>query len=570
MKKIARQVFRQILPFAALLVSFSVASPALSDEKPAPVAPQKREGWSFTEAGLIPLQSSGRLKPLDSFAREIVLFETGSRVFQGWDPVEMIISWMTHAQAWDQVQFLQISRADVKRQLGLEEKRSRFSPQELYKNMALAQYASRMPPEGTKLTDREQELKRVLDRLGLFRSVVSGDAWTVVPTDPTQSWKNLANIDPQTASANDQLIRNSFVELFHSYQDGDGATFARASTRTKAAVEGDIPGWNEREAKAIVAESFYNRTRPFLIAWIFYLLSAVLWIITSQRSKLRRGVAWLSLSIALGAHILGFALRCYVAGRPPVTNMYESIVWVSFGVVVFALVLYAIQRQAIALIVACTLAAFGLIAGDAAPAMLDPGLHPLVPVLRSNYWLTVHVLTITLGYAAFALSFGLGDVVLFKYLKRALKREGGATPSSIVSLNQLTYRSMQFGVVLLAAGTILGGIWADYSWGRFWGWDPKEVWALIALLCYLVILHGRYAGWVAQFSFSVWTVASFLSVIMAWYGVNFVLGVGLHSYGFSSGGRGWVAAFVGLQMLYVLAVVLVHRLNERRVNTSAS
>src|SRR6202000_2556326 len=143
---------------------------------------------------------------------------------------------------------------------------------------------------------------------------------------------------------------------------------------------------------------------------------------------------------------------------------------------------------------------------------------------------------------AFALTLGLANVTLFYFVRKEKLIK-------IQSLNQLTYRAMQFGVVLIAAGTILGGVWADYSWGRFWGWDPKEVWALIVLLCYLTILHGRFTGWVSQFGFAAWSVVAFLSVIMAWYGVNFVLGVGLHSYGFSSGGGQGV-------VLSVLTVVL--------------
>jgi hypothetical protein len=106
--------------------------------------------------------------------------------------------------------------------------------------------------------------------------------------------------------------------------------------------------------------------------------------------------------------------------------------------------------------------------------------------------------------------------------------------------------------VLVATGTILGGVWADSSWGRFWGWDPKEVWALITLLVYLVPLHGRFAGWVGTFGLLVSAVVCFGSVLMAWYGVNFVLGVGLHSYGFSAGGGQGV---VLLTTLVVLAVV---------------
>jgi cytochrome c-type biogenesis protein CcsB len=259
--------------------------------------------------------------------------------------------------------------------------------------------------------------------------------------------------------------------------------------------------------------------------------------------------------VASACLIAGIVMRCYVAGRPPVTNMYESIIWVSIGQVVFAAVLYAIHRQGIVMLVSCVLATMGLIAADSAPAVMDPGLHPLVPVLRSNYWLTIHVLTITLGYAALALTLGLANVSLWNFFRS--DRPGAKI--RIASMNQLTYRAMQFGVVLLAAGTILGGVWADYSWGRFWGWDPKEVWALIALLCYLVILHGRFTGWVTQFGFAVWSVIAFLSVIMAWYGVNFVLGVGLHSYGFASGGFTQMATFVGLQMAWVGVVTFVYK-----------
>jgi ABC-type transport system involved in cytochrome c biogenesis permease subunit len=111
-----------------------------------------------------------------------------------------------------------------------------------------------------------------------------------------------------------------------------------------------------------------------------------------------------------------------------------------------------------------------------------------------------------------------------------------ATLAIVKPLSNFVYRAMQVGVLLIAAGTILGGVWADYSWGRFWGWDPKEVWALITLLVYLIPLHGRFAGWVSTFGLVAASVGCFLSVIMAWYGVNFVLGVGLHSYGFVEGG----------------------------------
>jgi len=555
-----------------------ISAVSVSAAEPAPVA---HPNWSFKEAGLIPVQSGGRVKPLDSLAREMILYETGSRKFEGWDPVDLFLSLIAYPKSWDEKAFIQINREDVRRQLGLDEKRTRFAPHELFNNFALAQYAEYSgkkgqvePPsvsQGKPKADlREEELKRVLDRLGTLRLIVSGDVWLVVPKAAPAAWLSLAGTEPEG-----ETIRSRFVTLLQSYMAGDEAAFNTASIAARHAVEVQVPNWTTSMERSIRAESFYNRTRPFLIAWILYATAALFWAFgiagLEGRAAGTGGRFWsgmITFAKSLGAtaflvHVGGIAFRCYVAGRPPVTNMYESIMWVSLGVVVFAAILYAIQKQAVGLIVAFTLAAFGLIAGDAAPAMMDPGIHPLVPVLRSNYWLTIHVLTITLGYAAFALTLGIANVTLFHFLKQHWNgvKSGAAhvaATQKIAALNQLTYRAMQFGVVLLAAGTILGGIWADYSWGRFWGWDPKEVWALIALLSYLVILHGRFTGWVKQFAYAAWTVVAFLSVVMAWYGVNFILGVGLHSYGFSTGGRGWVAGFVGAQLAYVGFVTWIY------------
>jgi ABC-type transport system involved in cytochrome c biogenesis permease subunit len=244
-------------------------------------------------------------------------------------------------------------------------------------------------------------------------------------------------------------------------------------------------------------------------------------------------------------HTAGFILRMVVSGRPPVTNMYESVIWVSWGCVLFAGIIGWAYKKAIIPASASVFAIVALVLADSLPSVLDPSIQPLEPVLRSNFWLTIHVLTITLSYAAFALSLCLGNVVLGNFLFRPGKTE-------VIQYSSLyMYRAMQIGVVLLLAGTILGGVWADYSWGRFWGWDPKEVWAAIALLLYLAVLHGRFAGWLLGFGFAACTVLSFLGVLMAWYGVNFVLGAGLHSYGFGTGGTGYVLCYVVAQVAFI-------------------
>jgi cytochrome c-type biogenesis protein CcsB len=270
-------------------------------------------------------------------------------------------------------------------------------------------------------------------------------------------------------------------------------------------------------------------------------------------------ISWSALLIAFALHVYGFALRVYLTGRAPVSNMYETVVWVAFGSVVFGMIFETIFRKKFILIAAGIVAVLCLIIADMAPAILDHSLQPLEPVLRSNYWLTIHVLTITLSYSAFFLAFVLGNIGLIYFIRGEQRNL-----TAILEMNRAIYRALQVGVVLLAAGIILGGIWADYSWGRFWGWDPKETWALIALLGYLAILHGRLGGWLRQFGLMAGAIIGFNLVIMAWYGVNYVLGAGLHSYGFGAGGVEYVASFVALNLLYVLHVGMLRYFREKR------
>ena len=127
------------------------------------------------------------------------------------------------------------------------------------------------------------------------------------------------------------------------------------------------------------------------------------------------------------------------------------------------------------------------------------------------------------------------------------------------NLSLFLYRALQVGTLFLAVGTLLGGVWASYSWGRFWGWDPKETWALIATLGYLAILHARMTGWIKDFGMAVGSLLGYLLVLMAWYGVNFVLGTGLHSYGFGSGGYWYVGGFVAFEVFVITAALLRRR-----------
>ena len=251
----------------------------------------------------------------------------------------------------------------------------------------------------------------------------------------------------------------------------------------------------------------------------------------------------------MAAMLVGFFMRVTISGRAPVTNMYESVVYVGLGVTAIGLILELIYRKRFIAVAAAAVSTVALVLADNCPSVLDSSLQPLQPVLRNNFWLVIHVMTITLSYAAFALAMGIANITLGYFLVRSENRP------AIEALSRFTYRALQVGVVLLATGTFLGGMWAAYSWGRFWGWDPKEVWALIALLGYLAVLHARFAGWVKHRGLAALAVGCFALVIVAWYGVNFVLGAGLHSYGFGGGGKLFMGTLIGVQSLYVAAAL---------------
>jgi cytochrome c-type biogenesis protein CcsB len=265
------------------------------------------------------------------------------------------------------------------------------------------------------------------------------------------------------------------------------------------------------------------------------------------RSWWLTGAGLFAMGVGFALQTYGLALRALIAGRAPVTNMYESIVFAAWGAVAVALVFEARHGVRLFAASAAFVAVPFLLIADGVP-IFDSAIDPLAPVLRDNFWLTTHVLTITLGYAALFLALALGHLSLGL-------QWWNASESRVRTVSNFLHRVMQAGTLLLAAGTLLGGVWASYSWGRFWGWDPKETWALIALLVYLAILHARFTGWIHDLGLAAGSIVGGLSVLMAWYGVNYVLGTGLHTYGSGSGGgTGWVAAYVALELALVAAV----------------
>ena len=491
-----------------------------------------------TEASLVPndpsfdslaVQHRGRIKPFLSFALEVTTTLTGRTSVQIPDlgkvgARQLILSLWMEPAGWNEEPILLVEDPALRKELGLTEHTRLFSLRRLsalprLPQLAAIAEAARASGSRDSVPPIAAAAQNVSLRMSLLQSILSGDALRMIPT-------------PEGSPS--------------------GAPWAPTSGQIKSpSALSEIQSHTRLPQTKLSLEVLYLRFHPFRWAWISWLLAA-LFLLAPQKQKSSRALTFGWLFSLLGSLLLvvGFAVRIWIAGRPPVTNMYESILWVAFGASLFAIFFAARHRAPAYLLAASPVVILALVASDLQPAVLDPSLNPLVPVLRSNFWLTIHVLTITLSYGAFALATALGHFLVFRSLqKRALP---SATDAGVIQL----YRCLQIGVLLLAAGVILGGVWANYSWGRFWDWDPKETWALIALLSYIILLHGRLGGWWGGYGLAVGSIACFLTILMAWYGVNFVLGKGLHSYGFGNGGQFYVGLFALLEAFLILLALL--------------
>ena len=523
-------------------------------------------GLDFKQWGLLAIQDGGRRKPVDTFARETLIRVTGRSTYtdktgRKWQPNDFVLSALLETHDWKNEPMVLISSGQLIEQLGLDKTQRRFSFTQLTGSAELQRIASeaRALKRAEKPLDRvQQETLSVNDRLALLGNVMNGNALLIIPSPKNEAdpWL-LPDPAPVATYYDEAQFAPAFAELtkmMRAYNQADTFNFSSGARQLRDNLRTLSPSIYPQEGQ-LRLEYFYNHFEGFYRAIWCYGIALVI-LIAAHLRKRGRALQNLGVAIAilgLAFHAGGIVMRCMIAGRPPVTNMYESIIWVSFAVTFFGMIFFARYRTPVYLLAALPVTLISLLLVHQMPIAMPSNIDPLVPVLRDNFWLTVHVLTITLSYAAFALAMGFGHILLWRYARNP------AAASADAPMHFWLYRVLQLGVLLLAVGTILGGVWANYSWGRFWGWDPKETWALIALLCYIVALHGRLAGWWTEFGLVVASVVCFLAILMAWYGVNFVLGKGLHSYGFGIGGETYVAIFVVLDFLFVAFAIWRYR-----------
>ncbi|MBI4559510.1 MAG: cytochrome c biogenesis protein CcsA [Candidatus Hydrogenedentes bacterium] len=280
----------------------------------------------------------------------------------------------------------------------------------------------------------------------------------------------------------------------------------------------------------------------FLLSFV---LSAFLWL--KLRSRLLYAMTSLAVLLPTLLLVVGITVRCIIRSRPPVTTLYETILFITAVAVVVALFIEYVNRQRVALSLAAILGSLGLFLGNKYEALEGTDTMPsMIAVLDTNFWLSTHVTSITVGYAAGMLAGAIGHVYILGRLFK-FRRDDTAFYKTIT---RMVYGVLCFGLLFAVVGTVLGGIWANDSWGRFWGWDPKENGALMIVLWGLTVIHARLGGYIRDFGISMAAIVGAMIVAFSWFGVN-LLGVGLHSYGFTSG------IFRALLVFYVVEVVVL-------------
>jgi cytochrome c-type biogenesis protein CcsB len=543
-------------------------------------------GQDTSEAAKIVVQHDGRLKPLDTFARQLMQSLTDKerfegykdasgrfvQVFPGGDPVYAVLKMIAQPADVRDLRFIKINHPTLRKKWGLDENLTYYSLADLQGAREHLRTALREidPEDATSdqiaLLKVDQQIRSIesLHREELFAIVpvlfgenrtwmtptdirrwLSGkqanDRRSVVIAEALTSW----TAKDATRRAALQSVSDAYVAAMKGFTQGDLSGFGALARGLRELNPAGYP-----EESRIATELGYNRIRPFHWAGTLWLVVAVGYLMALVFES--RKLGWVVWVLQLGAVLLmayGYVLRYQISGRHPLSNHYESMIACAMGAGLVALILETFFKPQHILGLSGALVAWILVAlANSVPTFAEQGfMAPLVPALNT-FWMAIHVPVIMLGYAMGMVLAVLAHIHLIKVLARRSTAEWESR------IDRVLYRVLQLCVLFLLCGIILGAVWAGEAWGRPWGWDMKETWALITLLCYIAILHARFMGALRPFGTSVCALIAFQVMILTYYGVNFVFGKGLHSYGRGSGDVYSLVGFAIAEALFLGAV----------------
>jgi cytochrome c-type biogenesis protein CcsB len=511
----------------------------------------------------------GRIKPFSTVAYEVVMKVSRSEKLEGQIPEQVVLGMAMDPIEWQQVKMIAISDDQVEARLGLSKGKASFNDffdqNGNYKLANDVQVAYGKKPAERKSFDNN--VIKVDDRLNVVYQVYHGDMLrffpSVIPTD--QTWYAPVGLVGANFGADSLFVTNAFPNFLSAIRNGNQEMSIRSVAEIMAFQQKHgstlIPGKTKQQL-----EILYNRINIFkdLSGWYvllgFILLGFFFHALFTGKALRRKAVNYTVIGLFLGflAHSIGLIVRGYVAGHMPWSDGYESMIYIAWAGM-FAGLIFA-RRNPMVLSAAAILS--GLVLFVAQMSWLNPEITNLVPVLKS-YWLTIHVAIITASYGFVGVSaiLGLINLLMSAFQNQKNRYRIGTT---VLQLTTISEAAMILGLYFLTIGTFLGGIWANESWGRYWGWDPKETWSLVTILLYSFITHMRqipgFKGW---FAFNLAAVIGLLSVLMTYLGVNYYLS-GLHSYGSGEGLKFPIVVVVVFALIGIIAYMAWKKENKNK------
>ena len=489
---------------------------------------------------LVVQSSGGRMKPLATLNREIVQKLSGKSSFMGMDANQIVLGMITRPDIWKDVKIIKINTPKLKKFLGVAESEKYISFSEAFgeKNEYLLTKESEKALL-TKPIERgtyEKDIIKVDEKLNIIYSVFNGALLNIFPkvydeqsVDDNFKWYSpieaMQEFSGQNQAAIGSVVRglfnstmdfdwnsaNNYIDMIALYQDKVGTDIKPTASKVNAEIV-----FNKLDI-------FFNLTLAYvLLGFIMVVLAFVVIFKPEFKPAKTTKIIFATLTILFAIQTFGMGYRWYLSGHAPWSDIYETLIYISWSAIFAGVIFF---RNSLLALGAATIIA-GIFMFTAHLTDVDPQITSLVPVLKS-YWLTIHVSILTASYGFFGLSAILGFLTLIMFIFRKNRPHLDDVVRHVSAINEI---SLIIGLAFITIGNFLGGVWANESWGRYWGWDPKETWAYVSIVVYALVLHLRFVKSLnTPYVLATASLLAFSSIMMTYLGVNFYLS-GMHSY----------------------------------------
>ncbi len=507
----------------------------------------------------------GRTKPLFTLSNDIIRKVTKKNQFEDFSSMQVFLGFYTDFDGWKSVPLIKVSNSELAEKIGIKGDYAAFTDivditNNTYKLASFVE-ESYAKAEG-KRNKFEKEVIKLDERINVLYMIYTGDFLKIFPLkDKSSKWGSPTEAVKFAENKDDSLyLRNIMGLIVESSQKASiSKNYKEANEFVRSIIDYQkkFAGYSLPSDSKVDVEVFYYKAKIYERLFPFYasigliLILTLIYGIVSGKGVVNRALKYLSTLLLIGfiIHTLGLLLRWYISGHAPMSNGYESMLFISWATLLAGFIFS--KKSPFTLAATAILASLTLLVAHL--SFMDPEITNLVPVLKS-YWLTLHVSIITGSYGFLGLGaiLGLLTMILYSLTNPGNKERISKTIDELTIIN---FKTLTLGLYFLTIGTFLGAIWANESWGRYWGWDPKETWSLITVIIYSIVIHSRMIKPLRSiFTFNLLSLFAFSSVLMTYFGVNYYLS-GLHSY--ASGDPIPVPVFVYVAIIVLLVVSFI-------------